>query len=269
MAEAQRYKDKVTIVTGGSKGIGRGCVEVFVKNGSKVVFCSRNEKEGKATEEEINQACGDSVGECFYVRCDMTKEDDIKNLVDTAIEKYGRLDCVINNAGVHPPFQTIDEISADEFRSLLENNLVSYFLVAKYSLPHLRKTKGNIIQDSSLVAEIGQPGACTYVASKGGVTSLTKALAIDEAKNGVRVNTFAPGNIWTPMWDSLAKLTSDEQKSVQDGCDAQLLGRFGTSEECGKACLFLAADASFCTGINILMSGGAELSYGIKNPNVK
>lgn len=263
MAEALRYKDKVTIVTGGSKGIGRGCVEVFVQHGSKVVFCSRGESEGRALEAEMNKQ---GPGEAFFIRCDMSKEEDIKKLIDKTVEKYGRIDCVINNAGWHPPHTPIDKTSSDEFRDLLNLNVISYFLVAKYALPHLRKTKGNIIQDSSLVAEIGQPGAVPYVATKGAITSMTKALAIDEAANGVRVNTFAPGNVWTPLWDSLSKSSGNTDRVLKLGEDAQLLGRFGTPEECGKACLFLAADATFCTGINIHMSGGAELNYGVKNP---
>lgn len=266
MAEALRYKDKVTIVTGGSKGIGRGCVEVFVQHGSKVVFCSRGEKEGRELEAEMNAK---GPGSAMFIPCDMTKEEDIKNLINKTVEKYGQIDCVINNAGQHPPVMKIDEISGDAFRKLLDVNLVSYFLVAKYSLPYLRKSKGCLIQDSSLVAEIGQPGSSAYVATKGGVTSLTKALAIDEAEHGVRVNTFAPGNVWTPMWEDCASQTPDYERCVKDGENAQLLGRFGTIEECGKACLFLAADATFCTGINILLSGGAELNYGLKNPKAK
>ncbi|KAH3889703.1 17-beta-hydroxysteroid dehydrogenase 14-like [Dreissena polymorpha] len=263
MASALRYKDKVTIVTGGSKGIGQGCVEVFVEAGSKVVFCSRGETEGRDLEARMN---AQGPGSALFVRCDMSSEDDIKNLINTTVEKYGQIDCVINNAGTHPPVRKIDDISADDFRRLLDINLVSYFLVAKYAMPYLRKTKGCILQDSSLVAEIGQPGSCTYVASKGGVTSLTKALAIDEAANGVRVNTFAPGNIWTPMWEDGANQTRDPEQCKRNGENAQLLGRFGTIRECGLTCLYLAADATFCTGINILLSGGAELNYGMKNP---
>ncbi|KAL4224457.1 hypothetical protein ACF0H5_017909 [Mactra antiquata] len=266
MAEGLRYKDKVTIVTGGSKGIGKGCVEVFVQAGSNVVFCSRGENEGLEVEKEMNTM---GPGTATFIQCDMTNEDAIKNLINKTVEKFGQIDCVINNAGQHPPMMRIDDISADQFRRLLDVNLVSYFLVAKYAMPYLRKTKGCLIQDSSLVAEIGQPGSCTYVATKGGVTSLTKALAIDEAENGVRVNTFAPGNVWTPMWDEGARATPDYDKCVKAGEDAQLLGRYGTIQECGKACLFLAADATFCTGINIFMTGGAELNYGVKNPKAK
>ncbi|XP_069132205.1 17-beta-hydroxysteroid dehydrogenase 14-like isoform X2 [Argopecten irradians] len=266
MAEAQRYKDKVTIVTGGSKGIGRGCVEVFVKHGSKVVFCARGEKEGKELEAEMNKQ---GPGETFFLTCDVSKEEDIKNVVNKTVEKYGRIDCLINNAGQHPKHTPIDDISADDFRRLLDINLVSMFLFAKYALPHLRKTKGNIINASSLVGQIGQPGATAYVSTKGAITSFTKALAIDEAEHGVRVNVFSPGNVWTPMWEQGASYAPDPEAAKQAGEDAQLVGRYGTLEESGLMCLYLAADATFCTGIDINLSGGAELDYGYKNKTKK
>lgn len=263
MADAGvRYRDKVTIVTGGSTGIGKGCVQVFVKHGSKVVFCARGEAAGRALESEVNAA---GPGVATFIQCDVTKEEQIKNVIDKTVEKYGRIDCLINNAGQHPPKTAIDDITADDFRRLLDINLVSYFLFAKYALPHLRKTEGNIINDTSLVAQIGQPGAVTYVATKGGITAFTKALAIDEAKHNVRVNAFSPGNVWTPMWEEETKQYSDPESAKKSGADCQLNGRFGTIEEAGLLCLFLATDATFCTGIDINLSGGAELSYGVKN----
>ncbi|CAH3015582.1 unnamed protein product [Porites evermanni] len=256
-----RYEGKVTIVTGGSKGIGEGVVREFVKAGAKVVFCARGEAEGEKLEKELN---GTGPGEAYFIKCDVTKEEDIKNLVEKTVEKYGCIDCLINNAGWHPPSKTIDETSVDLFRELLNLNLVNYFLFCKFALPHIRKTKGNIINMSSLVAQIGQPGAVAYVASKGGITSMTRALAVDEAKYGVRVNSVSPGNVWTPLWDQLATLTGDFEKSKKDGEEAQLLGRMGTLEESGQACLYLAAEATFTTGIDLLLSGGAELTYGKK-----
>ncbi|XP_013414513.1 17-beta-hydroxysteroid dehydrogenase 14 isoform X2 [Lingula anatina] len=246
---ALRYKDKVTIVTGGSKGIGKGCVEVF-------------EKDGKAVEAEVNAK---GPGEATFIPCDVTKEDQIMNVIDQTVKKYGRIDCLINNAGRHPPFHPIDDFSAEDFRQLLNMNLVNYFLFAKYSLPHLRKTQGNIINDSSLVGQIGQLEAVTYVSTKGAITAMTKALAIDEAKYNVRVNSIAPGNIWTPMWAEGAESTENAEATVKAGENCQLLGRMGTIEESGLACLYLAADATFCTGIELNLSGGAELSYGNKS----
>ncbi|XP_060072395.1 17-beta-hydroxysteroid dehydrogenase 14-like [Ylistrum balloti] len=264
MAESveQRYKDKVTIVTGGSKGIGRGCVEVFVKHGSKVAFCARGEKEGRELEAEMNKR---GPGEAFFLTCDVSEEADIMHVIAKTVEKYGKIDCLINNAGQHPPRTSIDEISGDDFRRLLDVNLVGIFLFSKIALPYLRKTKGNIINVSSLAGQIGQSGATAYVSTKGAITSFSKALAIDEAEHGVRVNVFSPGNVWTPMWEQEARWNPDPAAAKQAGKDAQLIGRFGTLEESGLLCLYLAAEATFCTGTVVNMSGGAELDLGYKN----
>ncbi|EDO37490.1 predicted protein [Nematostella vectensis] len=260
-ASSGRYAGKVTIVTGGSKGIGEGVVREFVKAGSKVVFCARGVEAGKKLEQEVNST---GPGESFFIQCDVTKEEDLKNVVDIAIEKYGQLDCLINNAGTHPDATSIDDTSVQDFENLFKLNVVSYFIMCKRSLPHLRKTKGNIINMSSLVALIGQQHAVSYVATKGAITSMTRALAIDEAAYGVRVNSLSIGNVLTPLWESNASATPDYKKAIQDGMDAQLLGRMGTLHESGQACLYLAADATFTTGTDLLLTGGAELNYGKK-----
>jgi NAD(P)-dependent dehydrogenase (short-subunit alcohol dehydrogenase family) len=257
-----RYKDKVTIVTGGSKGIGAGCVSVFVEEGgSKVVFCSRNEAEGKTFEKEVNRK---GPGSALFVRADVSKVDDLRRVVDLTVEKFGRLDCLINNAGWHPPHKPIDDFSVEDFRSLLDLNLVSMFAACKFALPHLRKVKGNIINMSSLVGRMGQVHATTYVATKGAITALTKALAVDEAAHEVRVNAVSPGNIYTPLWQEAIDASPDPTRTRADGEAAQLLGRMGTIEEAGRLCLFLAAEATFTTGVDHIISGGAELAYGRK-----
>uniref|UniRef100_A0A0B6ZL27 17-beta-hydroxysteroid dehydrogenase 14 n=1 Tax=Arion vulgaris TaxID=1028688 RepID=A0A0B6ZL27_9EUPU len=260
VAEALRYKDRVTIVTGGASGIGLGIVKVFVQHGAKVVFCDINENAGREIERTLN-----AEGEFKFQLCDISNEDQVKNLIENTVQTYGKLDCLINAAGVHPPHKPIDDFSVQDFRALNEINILGPFITSKYALPHLRKTQGNIINNCSLVAYIGQPGAVIYTSSKGAGVSMTKALAIDEAKYNVRVNSFSPGNIFTPLWESFALASDDYDKTIKVGKDSQLLGRFGTPEECGLVCLFLAADATFCTGININVSGGAELDYGNKN----
>jgi NAD(P)-dependent dehydrogenase (short-subunit alcohol dehydrogenase family) len=256
-----RYKDKVTIITGGSKGIGEGCVRVFVEAGAKVVFCARNEKEGNALAAEVTKT---GPGEAVFFKCDVSKMDQVEALVDFAVSKYGRLDCLINNAGWHPEHKTIDGFSYQEFRDLLELNVLSIFAACKRALPHLRKVQGNIINMSSLVGAMGQPGAVTYVATKGAITAMTKALAIDEAAYDVRVNAVSPGNIYTPLWQQAIDASGDPVKTRADGDAAQLMGRMGTIEETGQLCLFLAAEATFTTGVDHIQSGGAELSYGRK-----
>jgi NAD(P)-dependent dehydrogenase (short-subunit alcohol dehydrogenase family) len=256
-----RYQDKVTIITGGTKGIGEGCVRVFADAGAKVVFCARKQDEGDALAAELN-ALG--KGEATFIKCDISKTDEIENLIDKTVEKYDRIDCLINNAGWHPPHKTIDDFSIEEFRDLLNLNLVSMFAACKFALPYLRNTKGNIINMSSLVGSIGQVGATTYVSTKGGITAFTKALAVDEAAYGVRVNSVSPGNIYTPLWQEAIDASPNPEKTRADGDSAQLLGRMGTIEETGKLCLFIAAEATFTTGVDHIQSGGAELGYGPK-----
>jgi NAD(P)-dependent dehydrogenase (short-subunit alcohol dehydrogenase family) len=257
-----RYKDKVTIITGGSKGIGAGCVKVFVEEGgANVVFCSRSEKEGKAFEAEVNRS---GRGRAVFTRADVTKIDDVRRVIDDTAARFDRIDCLINNAGWHPPHKPIDDFSVDDFRSLLDLNVVSCFAACRFALPYLRKVKGNIINMSSLVASMGQAGATTYAATKGAITAFTKALAVDEAAHDVRVNSVSPGNIYTPLWQEAIDAAGDAVQARADGDAAQLLGRMGTIEEAGRLCLYLAAEATFTTGVDHILSGGAELAYGRK-----
>ena len=258
---AQRCENKVTIITGGTKGIGEGCVRVFVEAGAKVVFCARNEAQGRALEAEMNAL---NKGEAHFIKCDVSKVEEVENLITATVEKFGRIDCLINNAGWHPPHKPIDDFSAQDFRDILELNLVSMFAACKSALPHIRQARGNIINMSSLTGSIGQLYATTYAATKGGITAFTKALAVDEAAFGVRVNSVSPGNIYTPLWQEAIDASPDPAQTRKDGEQAQLLGRMGTIEEAGRMCLYLAAEATFSTGTDFLLTGGAELSYGKK-----
>ncbi|MEE6483035.1 hypothetical protein FKM82_013411 [Ascaphus truei] len=217
-----RYQNRVVIVTGGTKGIGEAIVRVFVRNGANVVFCAK-EAAASDLEMELKES---GPGDCIYVSCDVTKEEDIVKLIEATLKTYGRIDCLINNAGWHPPEQTIDDTSAQEFRDLLNLNLIGYFLAAKYALPHLRKTQGNIINISSLVGIIGQKHAIPYVATKGAVTAMTKAMAVDESQYNVRVNGISPGNIWTPLWEELSSCSPNPDATIVEvvGTDGHRTG---------------------------------------------
>ncbi|HRC76858.1 MAG TPA: SDR family oxidoreductase [Kouleothrix sp.] len=256
-----RYEHKVAIITGGTKGIGAGCVRAFVGAGARVVFCSQHAGEGDAMAAELSAR---GPGTARFVQCDVSRVADIEHLVAQTVAWYGQIDCLINNAGWHPPHRPIDDFSADEFRALLDLNLVSVFAAARAALPYLRKTHGNIINIGSLVGSMGQLHATTYVATKGAVIALTKALAIDEAAHDVRVNAVSPGNIFTPLWQEAIDAADDPARARADGDAAQLLGRMGTPDEAGALCLFLAAEATFTTGVDHLLTGGAELAYGRK-----
>jgi NAD(P)-dependent dehydrogenase (short-subunit alcohol dehydrogenase family) len=257
-----RYRDKVVLITGGSKGIGEGCVRAFAEAGSRVAFCARSPEPGGELAREVTAK---GPGKAVFLPCDVSRTEEVERLVDAVAERFGRLDCLINNAGWHPPHKPIDDFSCRELRDLLELNLVSVFAASKRALPHLRKTKGNIINVSSLVGSMGQLHAVTYVATKGAVTAFTKALAVDEAEHEVRVNSVSPGNVYTPLWQEAIDAAPDPARCRADGEAAQLLGRMGTIEEAGRLCLFIAAEATFTTGEDHILSGGAELAYGRKS----
>jgi len=256
---------KVTLITGGSRGIGEGCARVFVRAGSSVVICARGRESGEALAAELT---AEGPGSCHFEPCDVQRPDELKQLIERTVRLYGRLDCLINNAGWHPEHRPIDDFSVQEFEDLLRLNVVSYFAGCKYALPYLRQTHGSIINMSSLVGNMGQEWAVTYVATKGAITAMTKALAVDEARNGVRVNAVLPGVISTPLHRSFVESQEDPQRAEALVNSWQWMERIGTAEEVGYACLFLASDfASFITGIALPVSGGAELAYGIKVSN--
>ena len=257
------YEGKVTLVTGGSHGIGEGCVRVFAEAGSTVVFCSRGEKDGRALEHKVN-AGGPGPGALPPLRRVEGGRGPRARGRDGEALRAHRLPDQQRRAGTRPTVP-IDGFTAQDLRDLLELNLVSAFVACQQALPHLRRTQGNIINMSSLVGSIGQLHGTTYVATKGALTAFSKALAVDEAAHGVRVNSVSPGNVWTPLWNESADTTADPERARAEGEAAQLLGRMGTIEEVGRLCLFLAAGATFTTGVDHVLSGGAELAYGRKS----
>jgi len=256
------YSDRVVIVTGGTRGIGRACVEVFARAGAHVVFCSHEPEDGASIAAAVT---AQGPGRAEFAVCDVADADALTALVAGTAARLGRLDCLINNAGWHPPHKPIDEFTVDEFEALMRLNMTSVFVGCRAALPFLRTSRGSIINIASLVATIGQYHATTYVASKGAVLSFTKALAIDEARHGVRVNAVSPGNIDTPLWQQAVDQSPDPRRTRADGEMAQPMGRMGTAAEVGRLCLFLAADATFTTGADHIISGAAELGYGRKS----
>lgn len=252
---ALRFQDKVAIITGGCQGVGRGCVDVLVENGGKIVVFDIKDDIGSTMSVE-------GPGELVYIHCDVTKEEEIKNSIEAVIQRFGKLDCLVNNVGSHQGPNSIDDISMQSFRELLEVNLISNFAMSKYALPHIRKSKGSIVNISSITANAAMKNSSTYCASKGGVKSITKALAIDEAKYCVRVNSIAPGCVETEL---LKRLLSQEHRNFYAKCHT--IGRLAQPREIGLACLFLAVDATFTTGEELFCTGGSEIGYGVKDPD--
>lgn len=252
---------KVAVITGGTKGIGLGCARVFGRHGASIVLAARNEQTGREMEEQLRTTGVDAL----FVPCDVCREQDMRKLFEQSIDRFGRIDCLVNNAGWHPPAQSIEDVSVEEFEQLVRLNLVSTFMGCKFAIPHLRKTQGSIINMSSAVAAMGQAAAPAYVSTKAGQIGLTKALAIDFAPDGVRVNAVCPAGVMTPLMRDWAKSESDAEAALEMVDRWHPLGRMATAEEIGEVCAFLAsAEASFITGQEICPDGGASLGYAEK-----
>lgn len=254
-----KLEGKVAFITGASRGIGLGCARVFARHGARVIMASNAAAEGEEAAKELNAQW---PGRVEFLFCDVTEEASLRGALEATVEKFGRLDCLVNNVGWHPPSARIDDISVADFDRLLRLNLTSTFMGCKFATPFLRRSRGSIINMASEVGLIGQADAVSYVATKSGQIGLTKALALDLAPGGVRVNAVCPAGVLTPMMREWASTQYDAASALKIVEAQHPLGRMATADEIGEVCAFLAsAEASFITGQAICPDGGAALGY--------
>lgn len=254
-----RFEDKVVIVTGGAKGIGLGCVEVFHEEGAKVILLDRDRKAAEEVTLKLNAKRRNSAAS---YPCDVGDLSQLQNAVRLAVAHFERVDCLINNAGVHPPDTPIEQTTADEVMDLMRINFVSTYVASMEVIEALKKSRGAIVNISSMTAVLGQKNSCAYAATKGAQLSFTKALALELAPFGVRVNAVLPSNVDTPLMRSWAASLADPESALQRIAELQPLGRMASPREMGSVCLFLATnDSSFITGQGIIADGGASLDY--------
>jgi NAD(P)-dependent dehydrogenase (short-subunit alcohol dehydrogenase family) len=255
----------VVLITGASSGIGEACARLFHSENYHVAASSNDPAEGIKLQDELNDH---RPGSAKFLECDVRGRDQISAMVSGAIEEFGRLDVLINNVGYNSPGKTVDQQTLVEIDDLIAVNLLSCILVTRAALPHLRTSSGSIVNIGSLAAALGADGLAVYCATKGGVSSFSRALAIDEATFGIRVNTVIPGNILTASRQRLEdSMPEAEAREFHDLVDSwQWMGRSGQPSEVAQACLFLAGTgASFVTGAEIVVSGGADLGFGPKH----
>jgi len=246
---ANQLQEKVVLVTGGSSGIGRASALRFAAEGAVVVIADVNVEGGEETAHFVRE----KDGEAIFVRTDVAQANEVKRLVDKTVETYGRLDCAFNNAGISIEGR-VHEVSEAEWDRLLGINLKGVWLCMKYELIQMRKQgRGTIVNMSSAWGVVGAPGEAPYVASKHGVSGLTKAGALDYAQEGIRVNEVCPGVIHTPM---TAGTLSDPIRRERV-LAKEPIGRAGTAEEVAEAVVWLCTDAaSFVTGHSLVVDGG-------------
>ena len=236
---------KICVVTGAGRGIGRGIAEALARAGATVVLTGRT----AATLADTESAIGATAS---IVVADVASEPDVVALRDAVLARHGRIDVLVNNAGINPVWRGIEKISLADWQAIIDINLTGTFLCCKY-LGGAVGQGGSVINMSSVAGHVGLTRSVPYCASKGGVEMLTKALALDWAKRGVRVNCLAPGYVDTDLTHALLSHETHGKPFL----DHVPMGRFGTPREMAGAAVFLASDASaYMTGQSLVVDGG-------------
>jgi len=245
---------KIAIVTGGTSGIGEGVAKAFVEEGANVVIAARREEEGRALEKETGVR---------FVRTDVANEEDVKAMIDRTLEWFGRIDCLVNNAGIPAPMVSIAEIDVATIDAVLAVNVKGVLLGFKHAAPVMvAQRSGSIVNVSSMAALRGGLSGHVYTASKGAVSALTRSAAAELGEKGVRVNSISPGAIVTGIFGKNAGLKGAKADKVagvvkERFATIQPIPRAGLPEDIARAAVFLASDGSeFITGQDIVVDGG-------------
>jgi NAD(P)-dependent dehydrogenase (short-subunit alcohol dehydrogenase family) len=248
-----RLAKKVAIITGAATGIGRAAALLFAREGARVVVADVDEEGGRETVTLIEEA----GGEALYVRVDVTRPTDVERMVRTAVETYGRLDVLFNNAAVNLA-ATVTETSEEAWDRIMAVNVKGVFLGCKYAIPAMVAGGGGVIVNTaSAAAIVGLKGLAAYTASKGAVLQLTRNVALDYADQKIRANALCPGVTATAMTLSVIEKSPNPEAMRQRMDAGRPLGRMADPEEIARAALFLASEeSSFMTGVPLIVDGG-------------
>jgi len=252
------FHDKVALITGGAMGIGGAVAKLLAQRGAKVLIADRATDEGLRTASEIKS----KGGKAEFLKADVSNIDNCAAAIKMTVELFGKLDIVSNNAGIQR-YGTVESTPENEWDEVMSINLKSVFYICKFAIPHLKKTKGSIVNMTSVQAFATQRGVAAYTTSKHALIGLTRSMAIDYARDGIRVNCVAPGTVDTPMLQYAASLDPNPE-SVYEACiNMHPIGRIAQPEEIAEVVAFLASDrASFITGACYLVDGGLLLPIG-------
>jgi NAD(P)-dependent dehydrogenase (short-subunit alcohol dehydrogenase family) len=249
-----RMSGKIALITGASVGLGLATAIRLAQEGAKVVLTDLDEKRGAAAADEINR----QGGEAMFLRHDVAQERDWKAVIDVTLARFGKLDALVNNAGVALG-ASVEDTSLEEWRWLMSINLDGVFLGTKYAIGVMKRDGGSIVNLSSIEGIIGDPALAAYNASKGGVRIFTKSAALHCARSGynIRINSIHPGYIWTPMVENYLATQPDPVAAKQAIAALHPVGRLGEPDDIANGVLYLVSDESkFVTGAELVIDGG-------------
>lgn len=250
----KKLNEKIAIVTGGASGLGRAVAKKFAESGAKVAILDINLELGRKVADEINEKGGNAIA----VKCDVTNEKIVDKAFADVLEKYKRIDIAHINAGIIDKCRFISETSFDDWRKIISVNLDGVFLTARNTIKQmLRQASGTIVFTGSNWCYVCDPGFTSYAASKGGVVSFARALALDHAKDNIRINIVCPGNMYTPLLEEQLRLEKNPEKVLKS------MGQISKPEEVANLVLFLASnDSSAMKGSAVIIDQGETLGYG-------
>jgi len=250
-----RLSGKNVVITGGTSGIGRISAVKLAENGASIIISGRNEERGEAVVKEIME----NNGKCKFIKCDVTNKDEVENLFDFAVTYFGSIDCLFNNAGIDGEIATFEFSTEENWDRVINTNLKGMWYCIKNALKYmLASGKGNIINMSSTSGLVGNGfGMTAYSASKFAIIGLTKSIALEYAKQNIRVNALCPAFVETPMIESICQL-NPKLKRRFEAC--QPIGRMAKPEEIANAVIYLCSDeSSFMTGTSFIIDGGLTI----------
>lgn len=244
-----RLSNRVALITGGNRGIGLATARLFAKEGARVVLFARDQAKGESEAKSIVNA--------KFIHGDVTKVEDCQRAVEESVRAFGGLDILVNCAGIIYRNRTVEQTTEEEWETTFAVNVKGTFLMCKYAMPALRERKGCIVNLSSYVGLVGFRGASAYAASKAAIINLTRSMALDHARDGVRVNAVCPGSVDTEMIHAAWKKFGDVEQARRLWSEKHPMGRIAQPEEVSRTILFLASDeASFITGTALAVDGG-------------
>ncbi len=244
-----RFENKVVLVTGGNRGIGLAAARLFAVQGARVMLMARDQAKGEEEAKRIPNA--------MFVQGDVSKSDDCQRAVEETLRMHGGLDVLVNCAGVIFRNRTVEQTKEEEWDATFDVNVKGAFLMCKAAMPFLRERKGCIVNVASYVGLVGFANTSAYAASKAALLNLTRSMALDHAREGVRVNAVCPGSVDTDMIHEAWKKFGDVEQAKRIWAEKHPLGRIARADEVANAILFLASDeASFVTGVALPVDGG-------------